>query len=151
MLWKITAVNNLRAYANLLSEFWRIFFFKFWNVNQCSSIYKRFLLNQKVHIDLFFPLVVLHTNLSKVAISCLCLYLLCLTELFQADVDEFCQYYGRRGAGLCFPDFQRRQLLGQDSNYLEDEKIDEINRFVSRLAVVWNISMLPYWLFGFTF
>ncbi|XP_078799840.1 hedgehog-interacting protein-like [Oryzias latipes] len=51
-----------------------------------------------------------------------------IPELFQADVDEFCQYYGRRGAGLCFPDFQRRQLLGQDSNYLEDEKIDGLNR-----------------------
>lgn len=59
------------------------------------------------------------------------MYLLCLLELFQADVDEFCQYYGRRGSGLCFPDFQRRQLLGQDSNYLEDEKIEDISRFVA--------------------
>lgn len=52
----------------------------------------------------------------------ICLYLLCLLELFQADVDEFCQYYGRRDASLCFPDFQRKQLQGQDSNFLEDEK-----------------------------
>lgn len=35
-------------------------------------------------------------------------------ELFQADVDEFCQYYSRTDGGLCFPDFQRRP----DSNYL---------------------------------
>ncbi|XP_056591673.1 hedgehog-interacting protein [Triplophysa dalaica] len=48
-------------------------------------------------------------------------------ELFQADVDEFCQYYGRRDGGLCFPDFQRKQL-GRDSNYLLDEKIEAINR-----------------------
>lgn len=95
-----------------------------------------FLFIQKCHID--------HTAFSccflfkssdqetpKAAIWRLCLYLLCLIELFQADVDEFCQYYGRRGAGLCFPDFQRRQLLGQDSNYLEDEKIDGLNRFVA--------------------
>uniref|UniRef100_A0A3Q2QGD3 Hedgehog-interacting protein n=1 Tax=Fundulus heteroclitus TaxID=8078 RepID=A0A3Q2QGD3_FUNHE len=51
-----------------------------------------------------------------------------IPELFQADVDEFCQYYGRRGAGLCFPDYQRRQLLGQDSNYLEDEKMEDLSR-----------------------
>ncbi|KAM9477999.1 hedgehog-interacting protein [Clarias gariepinus] len=45
-------------------------------------------------------------------------------ELFQADVDEFCQYYGRRNGGLCFPDFHRKLLRGQDSNYLGDERID---------------------------
>uniref|UniRef100_A0A672Z1C8 Hedgehog-interacting protein n=1 Tax=Sphaeramia orbicularis TaxID=375764 RepID=A0A672Z1C8_9TELE len=49
-------------------------------------------------------------------------------ELFQADVDEFCQYYGRRDASLCFPDFQRKQPQGQDSNYLGDEKIEDISR-----------------------
>lgn len=60
------------------------------------------------------------------------LHLLCLLELFQADVDEFCQYYGRRDASLCFPDFQRRQPQGQDSNYLGDEKIEDIStRFVA--------------------
>ncbi|KAG1937789.1 hedgehog-interacting protein isoform X1 [Pimephales promelas] len=48
-------------------------------------------------------------------------------ELFQADVDEFCQYYGRKDGGLCFPDFHRKQLR-QDSNYLLDEKIEGINR-----------------------
>uniref|UniRef100_A0A8C6KKP4 Hedgehog-interacting protein n=1 Tax=Nothobranchius furzeri TaxID=105023 RepID=A0A8C6KKP4_NOTFU len=51
-----------------------------------------------------------------------------IPELFQADVDEFCQYYGRKGSGLCFPDFLRRQLVGQDSNYLEDEKTEDISR-----------------------
>ncbi|KAM6972380.1 hedgehog-interacting protein [Aplochiton taeniatus] len=51
-----------------------------------------------------------------------------IPELFQADVDEFCQYYGRRDSNLCFPDFQRKQPRGQDSNYLGDEKIKEINR-----------------------
>lgn len=53
-----------------------------------------------------------------------------LLELFQADVDEFCQYYGRRDAALCFPDFQRRQPQRQDSNYLEDEKPEDISRWV---------------------
>ncbi|XP_028833228.1 hedgehog-interacting protein [Denticeps clupeoides] len=48
-------------------------------------------------------------------------------ELFQADVKEFCQYYSRRDAGLCFPDFQQKQTRGQDSNYLTDEKIEDIN------------------------
>ncbi|XP_065151806.1 hedgehog-interacting protein [Paramisgurnus dabryanus] len=48
-------------------------------------------------------------------------------ELFQADVDEFCQYYGRRDGGLCFPDFHRKQLR-RDSNYLSDEKIEVLNR-----------------------
>ncbi|XP_016389851.1 hedgehog-interacting protein-like [Sinocyclocheilus rhinocerous] len=48
-------------------------------------------------------------------------------ELFQADVDEFCQYYGRKDGGLCFPDFHRKQLR-RDSNYLLDEKIEVINR-----------------------
>lgn len=51
-----------------------------------------------------------------------------IPELFQADVDEFCQYYGRRDGNLCFPDFQRKQPRGQDSNYLGDEKIEDINR-----------------------
>lgn len=53
---------------------------------------------------------------------------LCFAELFQADVDEFCQYYSRRDGGLCFPDFQR--VRRPDSNYLGDEKIEDINRFV---------------------
>lgn len=53
-----------------------------------------------------------------------------LLELFQADVDEFCQYYGRRDGTLCFPDFQRKPPQRQDSNYLEDEKPEDINRFV---------------------
>ncbi|KAK3572585.1 hypothetical protein QTP86_000411 [Hemibagrus guttatus] len=48
-------------------------------------------------------------------------------ELFQADIDEFCQYYGRRNGGLCFPDFHRKLLRGQDSNYLGDERIEAIN------------------------
>uniref|UniRef100_A0A3Q2YN30 Hedgehog-interacting protein n=1 Tax=Hippocampus comes TaxID=109280 RepID=A0A3Q2YN30_HIPCM len=51
-----------------------------------------------------------------------------IPELFQADVDEFCQYYGRRDGGLCFPDFQRKQAQGQDSNYLGDEKMEDISR-----------------------
>ncbi|XP_035515657.1 hedgehog-interacting protein [Morone saxatilis] len=51
-----------------------------------------------------------------------------IPELFQADVDEFCQYYGRRDASLCFPDFQRKQPQGQDSNYLGDEKIEDMRR-----------------------
>ncbi|XP_019956883.1 hedgehog-interacting protein isoform X2 [Paralichthys olivaceus] len=51
-----------------------------------------------------------------------------IPELFQADVDEFCQYYGRRDASLCFPDFQRKQPQGQDSNYLGDEKLEDISR-----------------------
>ncbi|XP_074520779.1 hedgehog-interacting protein isoform X1 [Halichoeres trimaculatus] len=51
-----------------------------------------------------------------------------IPELFQADVDEFCQYYGRRDASPCFPDFQRKQPQGPDSNYLGDEKIEDINR-----------------------
>lgn len=51
-----------------------------------------------------------------------------IPELFQADVDEFCQYYGRRDGGLCFPDFHRKQTRGQDSNYLGDEKVEDINR-----------------------
>lgn len=54
----------------------------------------------------------------------------CLLELFQADVDEFCQYYGRRDASQCFPDFHRKQPQAQDSNYLGDEKIEDISRFV---------------------
>lgn len=54
----------------------------------------------------------------------------CLLELFQADVDEFCQYYGRRDANQCFPDFHRKQPQAQDSNYLGDEKIEDISRFV---------------------
>ncbi|XP_051558883.1 hedgehog-interacting protein-like [Myxocyprinus asiaticus] len=48
-------------------------------------------------------------------------------ELFQADVDEFCQYYGRRDGGLCFPDFQRKQLR-RDSNYLLDDNMEVTNR-----------------------
>ncbi|TRY54794.1 hypothetical protein DNTS_001765 [Danionella cerebrum] len=48
-------------------------------------------------------------------------------ELFQADVDEFCQYYGRKDGGLCFPDFHRKDLR-RDSNYLSDEKIEGVNR-----------------------
>lgn len=51
-----------------------------------------------------------------------------IPELFQADVDEFCQYYGRRDSSLCFPDFQRKPLHGQDSNYLGDEKIEDIRK-----------------------
>ncbi|KAM3864799.1 hedgehog-interacting protein [Diretmus argenteus] len=51
-----------------------------------------------------------------------------IPELFQADVDEFCQYYGRRDGSPCFPDFQRKQPRGQDSNYLGDEKIEDISR-----------------------
>ncbi|XP_056442308.1 hedgehog-interacting protein [Gadus chalcogrammus] len=52
-----------------------------------------------------------------------------IPELFQADVDEFCQYYGRRDGGACFPDYQRKPpLRGQESNYLGDEKIEEISR-----------------------
>ncbi|XP_034147158.1 hedgehog-interacting protein [Esox lucius] len=51
-----------------------------------------------------------------------------IPELFQADVDEFCQYYGKRDGGLCFPDFQRKQTRGQDSNYLGDENVEDINR-----------------------
>lgn len=47
-------------------------------------------------------------------------------ELFQADVDEFCQYYSRRDGGLCFPDFQRGRR--PDSNYLGDDKIEDLNR-----------------------
>lgn len=54
---------------------------------------------------------------------------LCFLELFQADVDEFCQYYGRKDGGLCFPDFHRKQLR-RDSNYLLDEKIEVINRYI---------------------
>ncbi|XP_076831761.1 hedgehog-interacting protein isoform X2 [Brachyhypopomus gauderio] len=49
-------------------------------------------------------------------------------ELFQADVDEFCQYYGRSDGGLCFPDFQPQLPHGQNSNYLGDERIEAINR-----------------------
>ncbi|XP_067106612.1 hedgehog-interacting protein [Osmerus mordax] len=48
-----------------------------------------------------------------------------IPELFQADADEFCQYYGRRDGSLCFPDFQRKQPRGQDSNYLGDEKLED--------------------------
>ncbi|XP_023655230.1 hedgehog-interacting protein [Paramormyrops kingsleyae] len=53
-----------------------------------------------------------------------------IPELFQADVDEFCQYYGRRDNGLCFPDFHRQQTRGPTTNYLdlEDEKLENINR-----------------------
>lgn len=51
-----------------------------------------------------------------------------IPELFQADVDEFCQYYGRRDSSLCFPDFQRKPLHGQDSNYLGDEKLEDIRK-----------------------
>lgn len=66
---------------------------------------------------------------------CVCVRLsavvcLCLVELFQADVDEFCQYYGRRDGGLCFPDFHQKLPRGQDSNYLGDERIEAINRYV---------------------
>lgn len=68
-------------------------------------------------------------SLSKTL--CPFLSLLCFVELFQADVDEFCQYYGRRDASPCFPDFQRKQPRGQDSNYLGDEKIEDISRFVA--------------------
>ncbi|KAG9275691.1 hedgehog-interacting protein isoform X1 [Astyanax mexicanus] len=50
-------------------------------------------------------------------------------ELFQADVDEFCQYYGRRDGGMCFPDFHQKLPRGQDSNYLGDERIEAINRY----------------------
>uniref|UniRef100_A0A8C9VVP2 Hedgehog-interacting protein n=1 Tax=Scleropages formosus TaxID=113540 RepID=A0A8C9VVP2_SCLFO len=51
-------------------------------------------------------------------------------NLFQADVDEFCQYYGRRDSGLCFPDFHRKQTRGPATNYLdlEDENMENINR-----------------------
>ncbi|XP_030643547.1 hedgehog-interacting protein isoform X2 [Chanos chanos] len=51
-----------------------------------------------------------------------------ISELFQADVDEFCQYYGGKDDALCFPDFHRKQPRGPDSNYLGEEKIEEINR-----------------------
>lgn len=50
-------------------------------------------------------------------------------------MDEFCQYYGRRDSGLCFPDFHRKLTRGPASNYLdldEYEKIEDINRFVLR-------------------
>uniref|UniRef100_H3DK23 Hedgehog-interacting protein n=1 Tax=Tetraodon nigroviridis TaxID=99883 RepID=H3DK23_TETNG len=50
-----------------------------------------------------------------------------IPELFQADVDEFCQYYGRRDGTLCFPDFQRKRR-DKISNYLEDEKPEDISR-----------------------
>uniref|UniRef100_A0A8C9STJ8 Hedgehog-interacting protein n=1 Tax=Scleropages formosus TaxID=113540 RepID=A0A8C9STJ8_SCLFO len=40
-------------------------------------------------------------------------------KLFQADVDEFCQYYGGREHSLCFPDFHRKQTRGPTSNYLD--------------------------------
>lgn len=58
----------------------------------------------------------------------------CFAELFQADVDEFCQYYSRRDGGLCFPDFQRGRR--PDSNYLGDDKIEDLNRFVFFTVVV---------------
>ncbi|XP_039606134.1 hedgehog-interacting protein [Polypterus senegalus] len=55
-----------------------------------------------------------------------------IPELFQADVDEFCLYYGRRDGGLCFPDFPRKQVRGPASNYLDQmedyEKAEEMNR-----------------------
>ncbi|XP_041937361.1 hedgehog-interacting protein [Alosa sapidissima] len=47
-------------------------------------------------------------------------------ELFQADVDEFCQYYSRRDGGLCFPDFHRGRRT--DSNYLGDDKTEDIRK-----------------------
>ncbi|XP_048827556.1 hedgehog-interacting protein-like isoform X1 [Brienomyrus brachyistius] len=53
---------------------------------------------------------------------CRRLYYTCrghIPELFQADVDEFCQYYGTEGNGLCFPDFHRRRTRGPSSNYLD--------------------------------
>ncbi|KAK6493179.1 hedgehog-interacting protein-like [Huso huso] len=55
-----------------------------------------------------------------------------IPELFQADVDEFCLYFGRRDSGLCFPDFPRKQVRGPASNYLDQmedyEKVEEMNR-----------------------
>uniref|UniRef100_W5MR80 Hedgehog-interacting protein n=1 Tax=Lepisosteus oculatus TaxID=7918 RepID=W5MR80_LEPOC len=55
-----------------------------------------------------------------------------IPELFQADVDEFCQYYGRRESSLCFPDFPRKQVRGPASNYLDQmedyEKVEDIDR-----------------------
>ncbi|XP_066574515.1 hedgehog-interacting protein [Amia ocellicauda] len=55
-----------------------------------------------------------------------------IPELFQADVDEFCQYYGRRDNSLCFPDFPRKQSRGPASNYLDPmedyEKVEDISR-----------------------
>ncbi|KAJ8262164.1 hypothetical protein GJAV_G00163230 [Gymnothorax javanicus] len=54
-----------------------------------------------------------------------------IPELFQADVDEFCLYYGRRDSGLCFPDFHKKQMRGPASNYLdldEYEKMEDLTR-----------------------
>ncbi|KAL4618158.1 hedgehog-interacting protein-like [Arapaima gigas] len=55
-----------------------------------------------------------------------------LPELFQANVDKFCQYYGGGQHNLCFPDFHRKQTRGPTSNYLdllEDyEDREDINR-----------------------
>ena len=74
----------------------------------------------------------------------ICLSLFCLLELFQADVDEFCQYYGRRDGGLCFPDFQRKPPRSQESNYLGDEKIEDISRFVACLHLFEVIYVVLY-------
>ena len=54
--------------------------------------------------------------------------------LLQTTADEFCFYYARKDAGLCFPDFPRKQVRGPASNYLgqmEDyEKVGGISRSV---------------------
>lgn len=52
--------------------------------------------------------------------------------LLQTTADEFCFYYARKDAGLCFPDFPRKQVRGPASNYLDQmedyEKVEEISR-----------------------
>lgn len=86
------------------------------------------------------PSVSVHLTLHylECVILCQCLHLLGLLELFQADVDEFCQYYGRRDAGLCFPDFQRKQP--QDSNYFGED----INRCVELLFLFFTFFLNPF-------
>ncbi|XP_069098704.1 hedgehog-interacting protein isoform X1 [Pleurodeles waltl] len=55
-----------------------------------------------------------------------------ITGFLQTTADEFCFYYARKDGGICFPDFQRKQVRGPASNYLDQMedyvKADEINR-----------------------
>lgn len=94
---------------------------------------------------------VLHwRNFNRLIFFCLSL------ELFQADVDEFCQYYGTGGNSLCFPDFHRRQTRGPSSNYLDltddYEQKEDFNRFIwhiYKFSSIWKHICKTEHIYGF--
>lgn len=95
---------------------------------------------RKGHLQFTFVMTVIVINVKiggvYCAVTCLDIVDVCVAELFQADVDEFCQFYSRKDEGLCFPDFQR--VRRTDSNYLGDENIEDMNRSVTSPVVLFS-------------